>query len=110
MHSEGPLTKQFTVPLAAAVANSKLFSVRSLCSPFSAYSDKASLSYAQSASLVEYLISRYGSAKMLELLTTFKQGSTYDEAFQAVYGFDIEGLDAGWKSWIGLQYGASGTK
>jgi acyl-CoA-binding protein len=110
MHNQGPLSQQFTGPLAAAVAASKLFSVRSLCSPFSAYADKASLSYAESARLVEYLITQYGSDQMLKLLSTFKQGSTYDDALQTVYGFDIEGLDAKWKSWIALQYGASGTK
>jgi hypothetical protein len=110
MHNEGPLSQQFTVPLTAAVASDKLFSVRSLCSPFSAYSDKATLSYAQSSSLVDYLVSQYGPEKMLTLLTTFKQGSTYDDAFQAVYGFDIEGLDAKWKTWIGLQQGTAGNK
>lgn len=104
MHTQGPLTAQFTGPLAAATAGNKLFSVRSLCSPFSAYSDKANLSYAQSASLVDYLVTQYGSAKMLTLLTTFKEGSTYDDAFQTVYGFNIEGLDAKWKPWIALQY------
>ena len=34
---------------------------------------------------------------MLDLLTLFKQGSTYDEALTAVYGFDIDGLDARWR-------------
>jgi hypothetical protein len=100
MHNQGPLTAQFTVPLSLAVANNTLFSVRSLCSPFSAFSDKASLSYAQSYSLLDYLITQYGSEKMLILLTTFKQGSTYDDAFQSIYGFNIEGLDMKWKSWI----------
>ena len=110
MHNQGPLTAQFTGPLAAAVSGNKLFSVRSLCSPFSAYSDKASLSYAQSASLVDYLVTQYGSAKMLTLLTTFKGGSTYDDAFQTVYGLNIEGLDAKWKPWIALQYKNSQLK
>ena len=105
MHSQGPLTDQFSKPLASAVAADKLFTIRSLCSPFSAYSDKANLSYAESASAVEYLITQYGADKMLQLLNTFKQGSTYDDAFQAIYGFDIEGLNAGWKTWVGAQYG-----
>ena len=110
MHSEGPLSSQFTVPLSAAVASGKLFSVRSLCSPFSAYPDKAVLSYAESASLVEFLISQYGAEKMLKLLNTFKQGSTYDEAFQSVYGLDIESLNVKWNTWVVLQYEASRAK
>ena len=110
MHNQGPLTQQFVVPLSIAISSDKLLSVRSLCSPFSAFPNKANLSYAQSASLLEYLITQYGSEKMLKLLTTFQQGSTYDEAFQAVYGFDIEGLNAKWKTWVALQYKSSTAK
>jgi hypothetical protein len=98
MYSEGPLSSQFSVPLANAVSSSSLLSVRSISSPFSAYSDKANLSYAESYSLVDFLIKQYGPGKMLDLLNTFKQGSAYDGAFQAVYGFDLDGLNALWKS------------
>ncbi len=104
MHNQGPLTSQFTGPLTAATTGNKLFSVRSLCSPFSAYSDKANLSYAESYTLVDFLITQYGPEKMLTLLKTFKEGSTYDGALQAVYGFNIEGLDAKWKPWVQLKY------
>jgi len=34
---------------------------------------------------------------MLDLLTLFKQGNTYDEALTEAYGFDIDGLDARWR-------------
>ena len=34
---------------------------------------------------------------MLNLLTLFKQGNTYDEALTQVYDFDIEGLDNRWR-------------
>ncbi|HXZ30072.1 MAG TPA: peptidase MA family metallohydrolase, partial [Dehalococcoidia bacterium] len=36
--------------------------------------------------------------KMLDLLAFLKQGDTYDEALTAVYGFDINGLDARWRA------------
>lgn len=105
MYNEGPLTSQFTGPLNAAIANNTLISVRSLSSPFSAYPDKASLSYAESYSFVDYLITQYGSAKMLALLKTFEQGSTYDGALQSVYGFNMDGLYNQWKTWIGSKSG-----
>jgi hypothetical protein len=76
--------------------------VRSLCSPFSAYSEKARLSYAQSYSLVEYLLDNYGQDKMLDLLALLKQGSTYDESLTEVYGFDIDGLDAFWRATLAI--------
>mgnify|MGYP001054567001 CR=1 FL=1 len=97
MYNEGELDSQLRSWLDKAISEDKLISVRSLCSPFSAEPEKAYLSYAESYSLVEYLINNYGGDKMLELLTLFKQGSTYDEALTEVYGFDIDGLDTRWR-------------
>ena len=98
MHSEGELDPALRSYLEKAISEDELISVRSLCSPFSAYSEKARLSYAQSYSLVEYLLDNYGQDKMLDLLTLLEQGNTYDEALMAVYGFDIDGLDARWRA------------
>ena len=98
MYNEGELDSNLSSYLEDAIAKDELISVRSLCSPFSAYTDKASLSYAQSYSLVKYLLDNYGQESMLDLLTIFKQGSTYDEALTNVYGFDIDGLDAQWRA------------
>jgi hypothetical protein len=83
--------------LEEAILEDELISVRSLCSPFSAETEKARLSYAQSYSLVRYLLDNYGQERMLELLAILKQGSTYDEALTEVYGFNIDGLDAQWR-------------
>jgi len=97
MYNEGELDPYLRPYLQKAISEDELISVRSLCSPFSAEPEKAYLSYAQSYSLVEYLLDNYGQAEMLNLLTLFKQGSTYDEALAKVYGFDIDGLDSRWR-------------
>ena len=97
MYNEGELDPVFRSCLQEAILKDELISVRSLCSPFSAYAEKALLSYAQSYSLVEYLLDNYGQDSMLDLLTILKQGSTYDEALTEVYGFDIDGLDTLWR-------------
>ena len=102
MYTEGALGPEFTAQLNKAIAEKSLISVRSLSSPFSAYAEYSYLAYAQSYSLVEFLISNYGQAKMLELLNTFKQGSTYDEALVKVYGFDMDGLNALWLDYIAM--------
>jgi len=104
MHTEGMLGPEFTTRLNRAIAEESLISVRSLSSPFSAYAEESILSYAQSYSLVEFLISNYGRAKMLELLNTFKQGSSYDEALKRVYGFDMDGLNTLWRRYVTEQY------
>jgi hypothetical protein len=100
MHSEGPLNPQFTSALNRAINNDSLISVQSLSSPFSAFAEESYLSYAQSYSLVEFLIREYGKDKMLELLRTFKEGSSYDGALEEVYGFDRNGLDTLWREYI----------
>ena len=115
MYNEGELDPVLRSYLEEAILEDELISVRSLCSPFSAYSEKAGLSYAQSYSLVEYLLDNYGQDSMLDLLTIFKQGSAYDEALTEVYGFDIDGLDARWRATltsymvIASEDGQSGT-
>lgn len=100
MRSEGELSPTMEIFLNRAVADKGLISVQSLASPFSAYSGEASLSYAQSYSLVDFLITQYGQAKMDDLLQTFAAGSTYDTALEKVYGFDMDGLDTRWQNWI----------
>jgi len=100
MHSEGPLSPQFTSSLNRAIDNNSLISVQSLSSPFSAFAEESYLSYAQSYSLVEFLIREYGKDKMLELLRTFKEGNSYDGALEKVYGFNRDGLNTLWRDYV----------
>jgi len=100
MHTEGSLEAAFADSLSMAIAGNRLISVRSLASPFSAYAEESVLAYAESYSLVDFLITNYGGDKMLELLNTFRQGSSYDGALEEVYGFDMDGLDALWRAYV----------
>ena len=102
--SGGNLPSEFTNALSSAVINNTFISVRSLSDPFSAYTDKAYLSYAESISIVSYLIDQGGSAKMEQFLTTFQQGSTYDGALQTNYGFDMDGLYKLWLPFAASKY------
>jgi hypothetical protein len=104
MYNEGPLDPLFTSWLTKAIAENSLISVQSLSSPFSAYAEEAYLSYAESYSLVEYLIATYGQGKMLELLNTFREGSGYDAALEKVYGFDMDGLESLWRDYVTAKY------
>ena len=100
MRTEGPLEPVFTGSLDKAIAENSLISVQSLSSPFSAYAEESVLSYAQSYSLIDFLITNYGQGKMLKLLNTFRQGSSYDGALEKVYGFDMDGLDTLWRDYV----------
>ena len=83
--------------LAAAFADDSLYSVRALSDGFGEHPAAATVSYAQSYSLVAYLIEMYGREKMLELLLAFQDGYRYESALQQVYGLTVEGLEAEWR-------------
>ena len=100
MYSEGAMEPIFLSFMAEAIKEDRLITVRSLSSPFSAYAEESLLAYAQSHSLVDFLINNYGQGKMLELLEVFREGSGYDEALLKVYGFDMDGLNDLWLSYI----------
>ena len=102
MYNEGELSPQLQSRLDEAVKMDRLISVRSLCSSFSADPEEAYLSYAESYSLVEYLLINYGQDKMLNLLSLFKEGSTYDNALSQVYGFDVSELDTRWREAVAV--------
>lgn len=102
MNAEGELRSDLQVKLYEAIAHDTLFSVRSLASSFPADAGEASLSYAESYSLVQFLIDNYGSDSILALLDVFKEGSTYDEALLDVYSFDMDGLNVLWRGSLGL--------
>jgi hypothetical protein len=102
MVSEGSLDAQFVTALSSAEGRNQFISTRSLASPFSAFGSESVLSYAESYEAVKYLIDTYGQSKMFELLSTFKQGSSYDGALNKVYGFDMDGLNTRWlRSFLG---------
>jgi len=100
MYAEGEPDPELQKWLNKAITEQKLISVRTLSSTFSAKTEEAYISYAQSDSIVRFLIQNYGKDKIFKLLNLLKQGNTYDEALIQAYGFDTEGLDTQWRAYI----------
>ncbi len=84
--------------LDEALAADSLITLQSLSSSFPAGHRGASLSYAQSQSLVANLIDTYGWEKMRALLAAFREGSTYNDALLSVYRMDMDALDQEWRA------------
>jgi len=98
MYAEGELTSDFVSALSSAVKGRRLVSVQSLSSSFPADTASATLAYAESYSLVEYLLDHKGGKEnMLDLLGATRAGSGYVEALQDVYGLSIDQLDSQWR-------------
>ena len=103
MYAEGDLDSNFQYLLDRAISKDQLISVQTLSSNFPTDLGETRLSYAESYSLVKFLITNYGHEKILSLLGIFKQGSTYDGALEGVYGFDTSSLDNLWRLSLGLE-------
>jgi hypothetical protein len=103
MYGEGGLEDFSKARFEQAVTDDELISVQALSGGFSENPDKADISYSESYSLVNFLIEEYGKDQMLALLKTLKEGATVDEALEAVYGFDTNGLEDAWRVNIGAQ-------
>jgi hypothetical protein len=101
MYAEGSLDEAYQSILTESISQDTLISVKSLSSSFPADASAASLAYAESYSIVDFLVHEYGQAEMLELLNVFEEGSSYDSALQEVYSFDTEGLEELWRIYIG---------
>lgn len=89
--------------LQSAIQSDSVLSLRDLSSPSAGdAAQTVNLFYGESGSIVRFLIDKYGADKFAELLRTFKDGSTPDDAYQKVYGFDTIGLENAWRASLGL--------
>jgi hypothetical protein len=102
VHIQGGSQGDYQAAFDAARADDALISLQSLSGDFPTSSRRASLAYAESGQVVGYLLQTYGSQKMADLLQAFKEGSSYDQALQRVYGLSTRQLDNEWRASLGL--------
>ena len=100
MHAEGKQTRGARNALIKAIEDNSIATLKSLTGPFPADPEETAYAYAQSQSVVEYLLDKYGNSKMHEMLIYFNDGHTIDESLQKVYGLDTAGLDEAWKKYM----------
>jgi hypothetical protein len=84
-----------------AIDRGNVFSVREITA-YPGDPAKVTLFYGQGWSLVTYLVDTHGEADFARLFAEVKSGKRIDNALEAVYGFDQDGLDAEWRAANGL--------
>ncbi len=84
-----------------AIERGNVLSVREITS-YPGDASKINLFYGEAWSIVSYLADTYGDAKFAELFADIKAGKGDDKSFEAVYGFDQDGLDNKWREANGL--------
>lgn len=60
----------------------------------------AYLAYAESYSIVEYIVQKYGDAGITRLVRALASGVSYDDAFTQALGRSMAQLEADWRTWI----------
>jgi hypothetical protein len=58
------------------------------------------LAYAESESIVEFIIVEFGDDTMARLIAVFREAVSYDDAIERSLGISIEEFDAAWKAWL----------
>lgn len=89
--------------LEDAVDEGRLIPVRALNASFPLDPDQALLSYAESRSIVQYIIEELGDERMADLVAIFRSEVSFDEAVEGALGMSIDELDAAWKAWLGYE-------
>ncbi|MBM3130983.1 MAG: hypothetical protein FJ009_20440 [Chloroflexi bacterium] len=97
------LEPEYETLLKRAIQNDTLLPLRTLSGNFATDARQASLSYAQSFSVIDFIYRRYGKDKMTQVLLEFKQGNGADAVFRKVLGADTEGLEAAWRQDVGAK-------
>lgn len=102
VYAEGAPQPDIVASLEQAAQANSFEPLRSLNGPFSAHGAAAGIAYAQSYSIVDFLLERYGRAAMQDLLLALAAGSSTDAALEQVYGFNVDGLEQAWRAEMGL--------
>lgn len=91
------LVSRDRVSLPAAAASGRLFALSTLADGFPNTRSGLALAYAQSRSVVDYLVREYGRQGLLELLNALKAGEAPKAAVQTALGISLGQLEADWK-------------
>jgi hypothetical protein len=101
MYAEGSLPDANVEALEGAIADDALLSIRSLSS-YSGQAAEVDLFYAESYSIVSFILDTYGREQMRELLAVFAEGTLQEDALRRVFGFGLDELDNRWRASLGL--------
>jgi hypothetical protein len=105
--SQRQLLESEAQALALAIQRNRVLPITSLNASARGSTGDVSIFYAQSGSIVAYLVNTYGDEKFGEFIAALANDTT-DRAMTAVYGFDQFGLENLWRKAVGLpEVGAS---
>ena len=90
--------------LSRALNREKLIPLDELNFAFSPNRTKSQLAYAESSSLIDFLMIAYGEEIIKDILTNIKAGQTFSRAWFSATGMEYEHLDFHWQKYIKKRY------
>jgi hypothetical protein len=91
---------RFRRVLDLAVDEGRLIPLPALRSSFPSDPDLAIQSYAQSESVVRFMIDEYGHESVAAILDTYQEGVSHRDAVERAIGMSLEEIDEEWKAWL----------
>jgi hypothetical protein len=86
-----------------AARRGELMPLRAIVGRFPTTGDRFSLAYDESVSAIDYLIRTHGQDALVQLIRSYADGVSDDEAFSAALGVDAAGFEAGWLADLGIE-------
>jgi hypothetical protein len=87
----------YKVAITQAEETNTLLPFTSLCNAFPSDASGAFLSYAESASFVQFLYQKFGSTVFPRLIKSYQNGLGCEEGFNATLGSSLEQMDVRWQ-------------
>jgi len=87
--------------VGSAASDGTLMPLTSLAGQFPTAGDRFGLAYSEAVSAIDFMVSTYGKPALVQLIVSYAQGRTDDEAFQAALGVDVAGFEAAWVKDLG---------
>jgi hypothetical protein len=100
--------ERFRRVLNLAVDDGRLIPLPALRSSFPSDPDLAIQSYAQSESVVQFLIEEYGHESVAAILDVYQEGVSHRAAVERAMGMTLEDIDEEWKAWLDYDGDATG--
>ncbi|MBN1440071.1 MAG: hypothetical protein JW929_11740 [Anaerolineales bacterium] len=101
MYAEGEQEAVYGEALVDAIYYDRLFSLRSISDEYQMVEGDPILTYAESYSVVSFMIGEYGQEEIRRLLQTLGRGYSYDYSLIDALGVDMDGLEEAWRKAIG---------
>ncbi|MCY3895688.1 MAG: peptidase MA family metallohydrolase [Chloroflexi bacterium] len=109
---ESSLAERFSYDaiVDAAFAADRLTSLRGLTGSFPVRSGGALLAYAQSRSFVKFIIDRWGTSAISEILDAYRDGASHDSALRQSVGVGLDALERQWLATLGSDAATSSAR